>query len=117
MLINEAGNNQPLTLQAQQTRAVEIAEALPMRLQTLDLTRHTVIAPDGMRYVVATFDDRRLGRGYVTAIYPQQNNYLTLVRLTIAEFSSPTPEEAIQRHLKVAQSIQQGKIKEFNKSI
>lgn len=117
MLKNDAVNNHPFTLQPQHARAVEIANALPMHLQTLDLARHTIIDPDGNRYVVATFDDCHLGRGYVTAIYPQQNDYLTLVRLTIAEFSSPTPEEAIQRHITVAQALQQGRVKEFSKTV
>ncbi len=116
MLKDDAVNNQPLTVQLPSTRAVEIPNALPMRVQTLDLARHTVIAPDEQRYVVATFDDRRLGRGYITAIYPQQNGYLTLVRLTIREFSSATPEEAIQRHIMLAQAIQQGKVREFHKT-
>lgn len=116
MPVHETANTQSAALQHQEARKVQIPDALPMRLQALDLARHTVIDPDEKRYVVATFDDRRLDRGYVTAIYPQQNNYLTLVRLVIAEFSSATPEEAIQRHISVAQTIQQGRIKEFSKT-
>lgn len=102
--------------QSQQVHAVEITGAFPMRLQVLDLSRHTVLAPDGNRYVVATFDDTHLGRGYVTAVYPQQNGYHTLVRLMICEFSSATPDEAIKRHLAAAQSIQQGSLKELTRS-
>ncbi len=116
MLTNEPAHTPSAALQQQQSYAVELLDALPMRLQVLDLARHTVIAPDGKRYVVATFDDRRLGRNYVTAIYPQQNDYLTLVRLTIAEFSSPNPEEAIQRHISVAQTIQQDGVRKFSKT-
>ena len=85
MLKDESAHTQSAALQQQQSRAVEIPDALPMRLQVPDLARHTVIAPDGKRYVVATFDVRRVGRNYVTAIYLQQNGYLILVRLTIAE--------------------------------
>src|SRR5437867_2619618 len=92
---NTPSNNQAITVA--QTRFVDIPNALPMRLQLLDVARHTVVAPDGKRYVVATFNDTRLGRGYVTAVYPQQNEYLTLVRLTICEFSHPTAEEAMQQ--------------------
>ena len=115
MLKDESAHTQSAALQQQQSRTVEIPDALPMRLQVPDLARHTVIAPDGKRYVVATFDDRRVGRNYVTAIYPQQNDYLTLVRLTIAELSSATPEEAIQRHISVVHAIQQGEIRKFGK--
>src|SRR5512135_2877585 len=60
--------------------AVSIPDAAPVRLQTLDLARHVAIAPDEKRYVVATFDDHRVGNGFVTAIYPQQNDYLTLIQ-------------------------------------
>ena len=121
MLKNDAAHNDQaptnVALPSQQARGVEIADAFPMRLQVLDLARHMVIAPDDKRYVVATFDDTRLGRGYVTAIYPQQNGYLTLVRLMLAEFSSATPNEAIKRHMSVVQAIQQGRLKEFSKKV
>lgn len=118
MIKKDAANSQQqLTPQSQQARSVDIPQALPMRLQTLDLARHTVIDPSGQRYVVATFDDARLGRGYVTAVYPQQNGYLTLVRLILVEYSSAALDEAIQRHVAVAQSIQQGKLKELNRRV
>ncbi len=97
-------------------RAVEIANALPVRLQELDLARHVAIAPDGKCFVVATFDDRRLGRGYVSAVYPQQNNYLTLYRLVVCEFSSNTPEEAIQRHIALVQAIQRDTLNSYIQS-
>jgi hypothetical protein len=116
---NTTNNDQPLpnsNLQAQQPRAIEIAHALPMRLQTLDLARHSVIAASGRRYVVATYDDSRLNRGFVTSVFPQQNDYLTLVRLTIVEYRSTTPDEAIKRHIATAEAIQKGKLKELNKS-
>ena len=61
------GNEQLASTSAPRTQAVEIANALPIRLHTLDLARHTVIAPDGKRFVVATSNDVHLGRGYVTA--------------------------------------------------
>lgn len=86
-----------------------------MRLHVLDIARHVVIAPNGKRYVVATYDDTRLGHGYVTAVYPQQNGYLTLIRLTVYESSSATAEEAVQHHIAVAQAIQRGEMNEFNK--
>lgn len=108
-------NDQPINTSSSQTQAVEITNALPIRLHALDLARHVVISPDGRRFVVATSDDTRLGRGYITAVYPQQNDYLTLVRLTILETISNTPEEAIKRHISVAHAIQQGKLKDLNK--
>src|SRR5579859_2107351 len=100
---------------AQQKRSVEIPNAFPVRLQTLDLARHATAAPDGKRYVVATFNDMRLNRGYVTAVYPQQNGYLTLIRLTIVEISSKTPEQAMQQHLALVQAVQKGRLGDFIK--
>jgi hypothetical protein len=96
---------------------VEIPNAAPVRLQTLDLARHIAIAPNGKRYVVATFDDRRLHDGYTTAVYPQQGGYLTLVRLVIGEITSQTPAQAVQKHIEVVQLIQQGKLDEFVKNL
>ena len=117
MLKNDAANSeQQLTIQAQRTRNVDIPQGLPMHLQTLDLARHTVISPDDQHYVVATYDDSRLRRGYITAVYPQQDGYLTLIRLTLVEYSSATVDEAIKRHVAVAQGIQQGKLKELNRT-
>ncbi len=116
MLNNEMVDAEQSLVVAAQQWAVEIPHTLPVRLQTLDLDRHVAIAPDGKRYVVATFDDRRLKRGYVTALYPQQNGYLTLIRLTLAEVSSETPEQAMQRHVEIVQAIQQGKINKIVKA-
>ncbi|MDQ2905035.1 MAG: hypothetical protein M3Y81_15965 [Chloroflexota bacterium] len=96
-------------------RGLEIANASPIKLQVLDFARHAVTAPDDKRYVVATFDDTRLDRGYLTAIYPQQNGYLTLYCLTIHQHSSPTPEEALHYHVAAAQAIQQGHLDRFIK--
>lgn len=107
---NEQSTAQTLAVQASRSYNIEVANALPMRRYVLDLARHSTLAPDGKRYVVATFDDTHLQNGYVTAVYPQQYDYLTLVRLEIAHFSSATPEAALKRHLAVIQSIQQGKL-------
>ena len=96
---------------------VKIPNAAPVRLQTLDLARHTAVAPNGKRYVVATFDDRRLHDGFTTSVYPQQGGYLTLIRLTIGEITSETPEQAVQKHIEVVQLIQQGKLDEFVKNL
>lgn len=99
-----------------QRRAIEIPNALPVVLQTLDIARHIAIAPNGKRYVVATYDDSLLGRDFVTDVYPQQNEYLTLVRLTVCQFTSSTIDQAIQRHVSAVQIIQQGKINELKAS-
>ena len=119
MLKNDTSNNEQLpsisNLQTSQQRAVDIPSALPMRPQTLDVVRHTVIDPEGNRFVVATYNDMYIGRGYVTAVYPQQNNYLTLVRLTLCEFISSSPEDAVKRHIATAQAIQQGRLAEIMK--
>lgn len=98
-------------------RGVDIPNTPSVRLQTLDLARHVATDPAGKRYVVATFDDRRLKRGFVTAVYPQQGGYLTLVRLTICEVSSATEAEAVQKHRQVVQTIQNGKLNDFVKSL
>jgi hypothetical protein len=118
MLKNEAVEDDQslVSLSTGQRRGIEIANALPVRLQTLDIARHVAIAPDGKRYVVATFDDIRMDRDYITAVYPQQNGYLTLLRLVIYEFSSETPEEAAQKHIACVQAIQRGKLQAFAQS-
>ncbi len=94
-------------------RAIEIPNALPVLLQTLDIARHTAIAPNGKRYVVATYDDTLLGHDIVTAVYPQQNEYLTLVRLIVIQFTNKTIDQAIQRHISTVQAIQQGKVNDL----
>ncbi|HLI91290.1 MAG TPA: hypothetical protein VKV37_21560 [Ktedonobacteraceae bacterium] len=114
MVQNEVvdGEQSPFPASTSAPRAVEIPGALPVRLQTLDLARHVAIAPDGKRYVVASFDDRLLGRDYVTAIYPQQYGYLTMVRLVVYEVSSATPQQAIEQHIALVRAIQQGRLDE-----
>ncbi len=99
-----------------QRRAIDIPNALPVVLQTLDLARHTAIAPNGKRYVVATYDDTLHGQGLITAVYPQQNEYLTLVRLTVLQYVNTTIDQATQRHITTVQAIQQGKINELKES-
>jgi len=94
-------------------RAITIPNALPVVLQTLDIARHTAIAPNGKRYVVATYDDSLLGHDFVTDVYPQQNEYLTLIRLTVVRFTSTTIDSAIQRHISTVQAIQQGKVNDL----
>lgn len=104
----------PLTIP--QTRLIDIPDAPPVRLHTLDLARHIATEPSGKRFVVATFNDSHMKRDIVTAIYPQQNGYLTLVRLPVHEFSTDDPEQALQRHVAVVQKIQQGKLREYLRS-
>jgi hypothetical protein len=119
MLKNEAEESeQPLVaVSTDQQQVVEIPGASPVRLQRLDLARHIAVAPNGKRYVIATFNDSRLGRGYVTAVYPQQNDYLTLIRLTVCELKSQTPDEAIQKHISSVEAIQQGRLSDLVKSL
>jgi len=92
---------------------IELPGAPPVRLQTLDLARHIATAPDGKRFVVATYNDVRMKRDIVTSVFPQQNGYLTLVRLPVCEFSSKSAEDAETRHIEVVQAIQQGKLKAY----
>lgn len=103
--------DKPSTLNGH-NRGIEVVGANPMRLQTLDLARHSIITPEGTRVVVATMNDTHMGNGFVTAIYPQQNN-LTLLRLVIREFHSQSAEQAIQRHTRLIQALQQGKLAEI----
>jgi hypothetical protein len=97
-------------------RSVDIPGAPSVKLQTLDIARHVAISPNEKRYVVATYDDSHMGRGYVTAIFPQQNGYLTLVRLPLHEFLSSNPEDALERHIAVVQAIQRGQLNDYVKS-
>lgn len=106
-----------IPIAAEEARELEIPGAAPVRLQTLDVARHTAIAPTGKRYVVATFNDQRMGHGYVTAIYPQQGGYLTLIRLMLGQTSSQTVDEAVQKHKEFIQKIQQGKLQELLESL
>lgn len=99
------------------SRELVIPGSSPVRLQTLDVARHSTPAPNGKRYVVATFNDQRMGRGYITAIYPQQGGYLTLIRLVLAEASSKTVDEAVQKHTDFIQKIQQGKLTQLLQSL
>jgi hypothetical protein len=97
-------------------RNIDIPGAAVVKPHTFDIARHVVIAPDGRRYVVATTDDTRLQKGYVTSVYPQQSDYLTLLRLVVLEVTSQTAEEGIQRHISVVQAIQNGKLNDLVKS-
>jgi hypothetical protein len=90
-----------------------IAGAPQVKHQTLDLARHIAADPDDKRYVVATYTDTRLGRGIVTSVFPQQNGYMTLVRLPLCEFSTTDEEKALKRHRDVIVAIQQGKLKKY----
>jgi hypothetical protein len=94
---------------------IEIQGAAAVKMHTFDLARHVATAPDGKSYVVATYDDRQMERGYVTSVYPQQGGYLTLLRLVVSEWRSEMPDEAIQRHITTVQAIQNGTLNELLK--
>jgi hypothetical protein len=79
-----------------------IHNAAPVRLQTLDYARH----------VVATYDETHLGRGIISVVYPQQNGYLTLVRLLLYEHGSETLDEALECHVELVHAIQRGKLRD-----
>lgn len=116
MIEYEPGSNdQPLGLSVYDQN-VEIVGAHPMRLQTLDLARHSLVAPDGTHVVIATINDTHIGRGYVTAVYPQQNN-LTLLRLMIKDFHSKTAEEAVDLHIRLAEAVLQGKLDDIRNGL
>jgi hypothetical protein len=98
---------------SREKRGLEIPNAAPVRLQTLDFARHIAVTPDGKRYVVATYDETHLQRGIVSAVFPQQNGYLTLVQLAVCKFSTEKLQDALQQHVALIQSIQQGKVREY----
>lgn len=108
-------SSQLLTVAA--NNGVDLTNAPAVHLQTLDVARHVALDPQGKRYVVATFDDRHIDRGYVTAVYPQQNGYLTLIRLRICELKSETRDGALQNHIQLIKTIQQGKLNDFVQSL
>src|SRR2546429_8393328 len=124
---NEAVETELSTSSALKKPTVEIPGATSVDLQTLDLARHIrsysnmtldlarhiAIAPDGKRYVVATFDGTHVGQKYVIAVYPQQGNYLTLIRLPVCQLHAELPEDAVQRHVALVQAIQKGKLKTY----
>jgi hypothetical protein len=118
MLRNDAvDDDQSLVANSATTsREVEIVNAPAVWLQTLDLARNATAAPDGNRYVIATFDDKRMSGKYITAVYPQQNGYLTLIRLIVGDMQSDTPVQAMQLHQNVIRAIQQGNLQAFLRS-
>ncbi len=117
MPIDEAmENEQRLVSFANQRRNVEIPNAAPVLLHTDDLARHVAIAPNGKRYVVATYDDAVMGNPYKTTVFPQQGGYLTLVSLSVCSFASQTLEDAVQFHQKTVQIIQNGHLDELVRS-
>ena len=115
-MLNRETIGTSLSASTEEKRSLEIPNAPPVRLQTLDFARHIAIAPDGKRYVVATYDERHLKRGIVSAVFPQQNGYLTLVQLVVCKFSSAKLEDALQQHVALVQATQQGKLREYIKA-
>jgi hypothetical protein len=98
---------------SREKRGLEIPNAPPVRLQTLDFARHIAVAPDGKRFVVATYDETHLKRGIISAVFPQQNGYLTLVQLAVCKFATTKLQDALQRHVELVQAIQQGSLREY----
>jgi hypothetical protein len=103
----------PLPSPNTERRELVIPNAAPVRLQTLDYARHVAVASDGKCYIVATYDETHLGRGIISVVYPQQNGYLTLVRLPLYEQSSGTLDEALECHVELVYAIQQGKLRKY----
>ena len=110
---NDTVETELSTLSILKRSVVEIPDAASVQLQTLDLARHVAKSPDGKHYVVATFDSTRIGQKYVIAVYPQQGNYLTLIRLPVCEFHAELPEDAMQQHCALVQTIQKGNLKTY----
>jgi hypothetical protein len=115
MLNRETIETEQLSLLALsgEIRGLEIPNAAPVRLQTLDFARHIAVAPDGKRFVVATYDETHLQRGIMSAVFPQQNGYLTLVQLAVCKFSATKLQDALQRHVELVQATQQGNLRKY----
>jgi hypothetical protein len=63
-----------------------------------ELARHRVLTADGLDYVVATVDERHLGRGYTTAAYPVSRGYLVMMRQPLCVLASREDDEAHSQH-------------------
>ena len=66
-----------------------------------ELARHRIITADGLDYVVATTDESRRGRGYVTAAYPVARGYLVMLRQPLCELRSEDDASAHAQHAQV----------------
>jgi hypothetical protein len=63
-----------------------------------ELARHRVITADGADYLITTADERRLGRGYVTAAYPVARGYLIMMRQPLCTLESLDAVAAVHQH-------------------
>ncbi|HEY7983921.1 MAG TPA: hypothetical protein VID73_07135 [Ktedonobacterales bacterium] len=63
-----------------------------------ELARHRVITADGADYLITTADERRQGRGYVTAAYPVARGYLIMMRQPLCALESLDEAAALRQH-------------------
>jgi hypothetical protein len=63
-----------------------------------ELARHRVITADGADYLITTADERRQGRGYVTAAYPVARGYLIMMRQPLCALESLDKSGALRQH-------------------
>jgi hypothetical protein len=63
-----------------------------------ELARHRVITADGADYLLTTADERRQGRGYVTAAYPVARGYLIMMRQPLCALESLDEAAALRQH-------------------
>ena len=64
-----------------------------------ELARHRVVTADAQDYVVASADERHLGRGYTTAAYPVSRGYLVMMRQPLCVISSQDERDAREQHM------------------
>jgi hypothetical protein len=63
-----------------------------------ELARHRVITADGADYLITTADERRQGRGYVTAAFPVARGYLIMMRQPLCALESLDEVAALRQH-------------------
>lgn len=73
-----------------------------------ELARHRVITADGADYMVATADERRRGKGYVTAAYPVARGYLVMMRQPLCTLDCPDEAAAREQHTLLVRVLTQG---------
>lgn len=72
-----------------------------------ELARHRIITADGLDYLVATADESRRGRGYVTAAYPVARGYLVMLRQPLCELRCEDDSEAHAQHAQLVDVLAQ----------
>jgi hypothetical protein len=73
-----------------------------------EVARHRLITADGLDYVVATADERRQGRGFVTSALPVVRGYLVMMRQPLCALTSMSEEAARNQHTLLVNVLVEG---------